>query len=313
LAACDGTQSALDPHGVDAARILDLMLLMTVAGTIIFVVVCVLALRAYLAPQTAARLPKRAMVIGGGIAFPTAALALFMFYELGVLLRVNAALPDDALRIEVIGRQFWWEVRYRQPDGAVDFVTANEIVLPAQSAAELLLVGGDVIHSLWIPSLTGKMDLIPGRTNRLSLLTEDPVVLRGQCAEFCGAQHALMAFDVEVLSPEAFERWREGQRNSATTPVVDLLAEGREAFLASGCGACHTVRGTPANGELGPDLTHLGGRRSLAAGSFPNNAGTLAGWISDAQHLKPGNGMPSFDTLDGRTVRMIATWLASLR
>ena len=310
---CDGVQSALDPRGVDAARILDLTVVMTVAGTIFLVLVTVLALQAYLAPRMAARLPKRGMVIGGGIVFPTITLALFLFYELGVLLRVNAALPDDALRIEVVGRQFWWEVRYRQPDGSLDFVTANEIVLPAQSAAELLLVGADVIHSLWIPSLTGKMDLIPGRTNRLSLLTEDPVVLRGQCAEYCGTQHTLMAFDVEVLPSAAFEAWLARQRSPAIEPVVDLLGEGREAFLTSGCGACHSVRGTPADGELGPDLTHVAGRRSLAAGSFPNNVGTLAGWIADAQHLKPGNGMPSFDTLDGRTVRLIATWLASLR
>jgi cytochrome c oxidase subunit II len=313
LTACGGRQSALRPEGPEAAAILDLTLLMTVAATVILIVVCVLALLAYLAPHIAGRVPGRGLVIGGGVAFPTIALTLFLFYELGVLLRVNRALPDEALRIEVIGRQFWWEIRYRQQDGALDFVTANEVVLPAHSAAEVLLVGADVIHSFWIPSLTGKMDLIPGRTNRLSLLTADPVVLRGQCAEYCGAQHALMAFDVEVLAPEAFEGWRERQRTPAQEPVVDLVAEGRAAFLASGCSACHTVRGTPADGGIGPDLTHVGSRRSLAAGSFPNNIGTLAGWISDSQHLKPGNAMPSFDTLDGRTVRSIATWLASLR
>jgi cytochrome c oxidase subunit II len=173
-------------------------------------------------------------------------------------------------------------------------------------------MSADVLHSFWIPSLTGKMDLIPGRRNRLTVATAEPIVLRGQCAEYCGTQHALMAFDVEVLAPEEFELWRVAQRAPAVEPVVPFLAEGRAAFLAAGCGACHAVRGTPADGRIGPDLTHVGGRRSLAAGSFPLNTGTLAGWIADAQHLKPGNGMPSFETLDGRTIRAIATWLASL-
>jgi cytochrome c oxidase subunit 2 len=157
------------------------------------------------------------------------------------------------------------------------------------------------------------MDLIPGRTNRLALRTQGPAVLRGQCAEYCGQQHALMAFDVEVLPADAYERWQEVQRAPAMEPVVALLAEGRDAFIASGCGACHTVRGTTADGTLGPDLTHVGGRPTIAAGSFPTNAGTIAGWIVDAQALKPGNAMPSFDLLDGRTVRAIATWLASLQ
>jgi cytochrome c oxidase subunit 2 len=313
LAACDGRQSALAPRGHDAALVLDLGLLMTAVGAAILVVVTALALLAYFAPGRAARFSTRSMVICGGVLFPTVTLGVLLFYELGVLARVNSAATADALRVEVIGRQFWWEMRYRDPTGDVDFVTANQIVLPADSSAEFELVSVDVIHSFWIPSLAGKMDLIPGRINRLSLATGKPVVLRGQCAEYCGAQHALMALDVEVLSEPEFALWREIQRAPAVEPVVPLLTEGREAFLASGCGACHTVRGTPADGTLGPDLTHVGSRPSIAAGSFPNNAGTLAGWISDAQHLKPGNAMPSFDRLDGRTVRAIATWLASLR
>ncbi len=313
LAACDGRQSALAPRGDDAALMLDLGTLMTLVGAPILVLVMALALLAYLLPDRSWRLPRRGMLIGGGVVFPTATLAVFLFYELGVLAQVNRPLPASALRIEVIGHQYWWEMRYRAPGGEIDFVTANEVVLPADASAELELVAADVIHSFWIPSLGGKMDLIPGRTNRLSLITADPVVLRGQCAEFCGAQHALMAFDVSVLSRPDFARWLETQRSPAIEPVVEFVAEGRAAFLASGCGACHTVRGTPADGKLGPDLTHVGGRRSIAAGSFPNNAGTLAGWISDSQHLKPGNAMPSFDRLDGRTVRAIATWLASLR
>ncbi|MGE3291122.1 MAG: c-type cytochrome [Geminicoccaceae bacterium] len=286
---------------------------MTLAGAAILAVVTALALLAYVAPGRAARISTRRMVLGGGVLFPTVTLGVLLFYELGVLARVNSALPADALRIEVIGRQYWWEMRYRDLNGDIDFVTANEVVLPAHSYAEFELVSPDVIHSFWLPGLAGKMDLIPGRTNRLSLATGEPVVLRGQCAEYCGTQHTFMAFDVEVLSEAEFEVWREKQRAPAVEPAAALLRDGQAAFLASGCGACHTVRGTPANGTIGPDLTHIGSRRTIAAGAFPNNTGTLAGWISDAQELKPGNPMPSFDRLDGRTVRAIATWLTSLR
>jgi cytochrome c oxidase subunit 2 len=267
----------------------------------------------YLRPGGRWRLPQRGLVVGGGVVFPTASLGMFLFYELGVLAQVNQPLPADALRIEVIGHQYWWEVRYRDVRGGLDFATANEIVLPAHGAVELELVAEDVIHALWILGLGGKMDMIPGRTNRLSLRTAEPVVLRGQCAKFCGAQHALMAFDVEVLGQAEFEGWRDRQRGPAREPETTLAAQGRELFLASGCGACHTVGGTSAAGRLGPDLTHLGGRSTIAAGSFPNEATALAGWIAGAQHLKPGNAMPSFDQLDGETLLAIVAWLRHLR
>jgi cytochrome c oxidase subunit II len=254
-------------------------------------------------------LPPRVMLVGGGIVFPLVTLVGLLIWEIGVLARMNPPPDAKTLQVEVIGYQYWWEVRYPGHQAAV---TANEVVLPAHSRIEFLLRSPDVIHSFWIPNLGGKMDLIPGRENRLTLETAGPVVLRGQCAEYCGDQHALMAFDVEVLELPEFELWLARQQAPAATPRIPDLEEGRDAFLANGCGACHTVRGTPAAGRLGPDLTHVGSRRTIAAGAFPNNVGTLGGWIAAAQHLKPGNRMPSFDQLDGRTLRLMATWLASL-
>jgi cytochrome c oxidase subunit 2 len=313
LAGCGGRQSALLPRGEHAAEVFHLTLVMTLAGALILTLVTILVVLGLLGGSgVRRRLPGRRLLVGGGIVFPVVTLTLLLVWEIAILARLDPPADDGTLRVEVTGHQYWWDVRYLGPAGA-EVTTANELALPAGSKVELALRTADVLHSFWIPSLGGKMDLIPGRTNRLTLTTGDPVVLRGQCAEFCGAQHALMAFDVEVLPPAGFAAWLEQQRSPAAAPTAPLLAEGRDAFLASGCGACHAVRGTPAAGRLGPDLTHVGGRRTIAAGSFPTNVGTLAGWIADAQHLKQGNRMPSFGNLDGRTLRAIAAWLGSLK
>ena len=313
LAGCDGEQSALAPRGDHAEAVHQLTVTMTAGGTLILLLVCALTAYAFLRdPDRRGWLGSRQPVVWGGIAFPLVVLTALLVWELRLLSRLNAQPDDDTLRIEVTGYQYWWRMRYRLPDGT-DFETANEIVLPAHGRVELLLATADVIHSLWIPSLAGKMDLIPGYTNRLAFDTDEPASLRGQCAEFCGLQHGLMAFEVTVLPRPEFTAWVLRQQQPAIEPRVPELVAGREAFIASGCGACHAVRGTEANGTIGPELTHLGTRRLLAAGSLPNNAGTLAGWIADSQHLKPGNAMPSFSVLDGPTLRAIATWLASLR
>jgi cytochrome c oxidase subunit 2 len=171
----------------------------------------------------------------------------------------------------------------------------------------------DVIHSFWVPSLAGKLDMIPGHVNAYRFAATRPGVYRGQCAEYCGAQHALMAFYVVAMAREEFETWYADQVAPAPEPILPLLAKGKALFLENGCGACHTVRGTLADGKLGPDLTHVGSRLSLAAGTFPNNRGTLAGWIASAQHLKPDNLMPSFGNLQGEELRAIAAYMDSLK
>jgi cytochrome c oxidase subunit 2 len=174
------------------------------------------------------------------------------------------------------------------------------------------VTAADVIHSFWIPNCGGKIDMIPGRINRMNFTAERPGVYRGACAEFCGAQHARMALDVVALDPAEFESWRRRQAEPARPPSDPFLERGRGLFIRGGCGSCHAVRGIGADGLVGPDLTHVGSRASIGAAQFPNNVGTLAGWIADTQHLKPGVRMPSYGMLPGEDLRAIAAYLGSL-
>ena len=217
---------------------------------------------------------------------------------------MQAPIEPGALRIEVTGEQWWWRVRYLDAQGAPDFETANEIRIPAGRPVLLELKSADVIHSFWVPSLAGKLDMVPGRTNRLRLLASRPGEYRGQCAEYCGGPHAFMALFVVAEEAAQFERWAEGQRKPAAAA---------NALFTAHCGSCHTVRGTQAAGALGPDLTHVGSRLSIGAGLLPNNAGALAGWIASSQHLKPGNLMPSFRHFSGEELRAMASYLQTLK
>lgn len=310
LAGCDGPQSALQAGGRDAEAILELTLVLFVGGGTIFL--AVMALAGYAVFARPERFPgARFWVIGGGIVFPIVTLTALQVYEFAVARRLSAPAGPDALRIEVTGHMWWWDVRYG--DGPDQLRTANEIVIPAGRPVEFTVKAADVIHAFWVPGLGGKIDMIPGHANRLVLVGEKPGVYRGQCAEYCGAQHALMAFDVIVEPPDRFEAWLANQRRPAAESADPALAAGRDAFLSLGCGACHTVRGTEAAGVTGPDLTHVGGRRQLAAGTLPNGAEALAGWIAGAQHIKPENRMPSFPIADGDRLRAAAAWLESLK
>jgi cytochrome c oxidase subunit 2 len=264
------------------------------------------------APERRRRFGSNGFIIGGGIVFPMVTLTVLLAYGLSVSARDDERPGTAPLRIDVIAQQWWWRVRYLDDAGELAFVTANEIRIPVGRPIELTLTSGDVIHSFWAPNLAGKLDAIPGIVNRLRLQADAAGVFRGQCAEFCGPAHALHAFYVVAQTPEEFAAWFERQRQPARPPDTAVLRRGRELFLANGCGGCHTVRGTPAGGTIGPDLTHVGGRRSLAGGILPNNAGTMAGWIADSQTLKPGNHMPSFKTLDGESLRALAAYLESL-
>ncbi len=311
LAACEGRQSALSPAGDNAAAIFDLSIVLVAGATVIFAGVMALALYAVVARPE--RFPgARAWVIGGGIVFPVVTLTALQVYEFAVARRLPTAGPDT-LRVEVTGYMWWWEVRYpgAGPDGGVR--TANEIRIPVGRPVEFVVQAADVIHSFWVPRLAGKIDMIPGHVNRLTVVATEPGWYRGQCAEYCGAQHALMALDVVAEPPERFDAWLAEQARPAPEPADVALAAGRDAFLALGCGACHRVGGTRAQGTLGPDLTHVGGRLALAAGTLPNGAGALAGWIAGAQHVKPENRMPSFDVVDRETLHAVALWLESLK
>ncbi|MEW5728411.1 MAG: c-type cytochrome [Pseudomonadota bacterium] len=249
---------------------------------------------------------ERAIAIGTGLT--AAVLAGLLVTSSLVGARVSAPGDGDPLRIEVFGRLWWWEVRY-PGTGAV---LANEIRLPAGRPAEIALVSDNVIHSFWVPGLAGKLDMVPGHSNLLRVTPAELGVYRGQCAEFCGTQHALMAFVVVVQPPAEFARWLAVQAEPAAEPADAQAARGQALFLASGCGACHTVRGIPADGRVGPDLTHVGSRLTIGAGILPQNVGTLGGWVANSQAIKPGNAMPAFDHFSGEQLRAIAAWLAGL-
>jgi cytochrome c oxidase subunit 2 len=306
-------QSALDAaQGSAAAHIHELGLALYVGGGLILALVLGLALYGvYGAPGKIT--PKR-WLIGGGVTFPVAVLtALFMYaWDIGEALHAHGS--PDALRIHVIGKQWWWEVRYEQNDGRyADVVVANELHIPVNRPVDIFLTTDDVIHSFWVPSLAGKVDMIPGRINHLQVNTQEPGIYRGQCAEFCGAQHALMAFHVIAEPQDRFEAWLSLQSQAADIPTDPDISRGRELFFRGGCATCHAIRGTEANGRLGPDLTHIGSRHSLAAGTLRNHIGTMAGWIAGPQDLKAGSLMPNSDSFTGPELRTLSAWLEALK
>jgi cytochrome c oxidase subunit 2 len=197
-----------------------------------------------------------------------------------------------AVTIEVIGHQWWWEVHYPDPVSSNLVVTANEIHIPVGTPVVLNSTSQDVIHSFWAPNIQGKRDLIPGRLTTIWFQADREGVFRGQCAEFCGHQHAHMAFLIVAEAPEKFQEWLRLQRRPSVKPIDEIASRGQHVFLSHTCVMCHSIRGTDAGSKNGPDLTHIASRSTLAAGTIPNNRGYLAGWILDSQHIKPGNRMP---------------------
>lgn len=312
LGACDGVQSTLAPSGPAARDLARLWWIMAGGALLIwaFVIGCAIY-AARIRPTAHENFAGTAFIVGGGVVLPVIVLSALLTYSF-LLAREPVAVPGEHLRIEVIGKRWWWEVRYFPPGADQPVIGANEVRLPAGQPVEVSLRSTDVIHSFWIPNLAGKTDMIPGRVNRMVIQADAPGAFRGQCAEYCGGPHALMAFYAVAMTPEEFEAWLEREARPAPVAEEPFLVEGAELFLASGCGACHAIRGTPADGQLGPDLTHVGGRMSLAAGILPNNVGTLAGWIAGSQDIKPGNEMPSFNTFSGAELRALAAYLESL-
>jgi cytochrome c oxidase subunit 2 len=293
-------QSTFHPNSAEAAAASELAWLLIGGAAAIFVVVMALAAAAvWWRPAWLGR--HRAILIGG-VAFPASVLCGLLVYSLTVARAIHGD-ETPSVRIEVVGHQWWWRVRYLDPAGRVEFETANEIRVPIGRRIEIALASADVLHSFWVPNLSGKLDMIPGRSHPLRFTAREPGVFRGQCAEYCGGPHAQMALYVVAERDDAFERWRERQRE----PAVGM----NDTFLAH-CAVCHTVRGTHAKGTLGPDLTHVGSRVSLGAGILPNNRGTLAAWIVSNQHVKPGNLMPAFGMFEGETLDRLAVYLHGL-
>lgn len=313
LAGCGGRQSALDPAGRGAERIADLFWWMTGGALVIWAVMVALAIYAIWSRREAhTERQAKLIIVGGGVAFPTVTLAGLLTYGLAMLPALLAPAPEGSLKIAVSGEQWWWRVRYLPPDGE-PVELANEIRLPVGEPVEFQLESPDVIHSFWIPPLGGKVDMIPGRKTRLVLQPTRTGTLRGVCAEYCGSAHALMAFDVVVVEKAEFATWLARQREPAVESAGPLAAQGRELFLANGCGACHTIRGTDARGVVGPDLTHAGNRTSIGAGTLRNERDDFLRFITHTEKLKPGVHMPSFDILEESGLQAMAAYLESLK
>ena len=308
-------QSILEPATDSARRVADLWWLMFWMGTVIFVVVMLLLLYAVArgrggkADSDLSNKSRQSMVLTGGVAVPLVVLAIVFGYTLHTLTGLADDRESSELTVEVVGHQFWWEVRYPNED----VVTANEIHIPVGQPVEFKLTSADVIHSFWVPELYGKVDMMPGTTTSLTITADEPGRYRGQCAQLCGVQHANMALYVIADEPDAFGTWLDQQSQVAQEPAEGSVIErGEEVFLSSACVYCHSVRGaSAATGDVGPDLTHLASRETLAAGTLPNTTGNLAGWIVDPQHIKPGNLMPAVN-LDSEELQALLAYLNSL-
>jgi cytochrome c oxidase subunit II len=298
------TPSVLSPHGVGAARIAELWWVMLALGTAIFLLVVGLLFAALLrgqrgtnttAPDSSGGDVARNWPILGGIVLPLVVIGIVFGYSIHTLAAIENPQAKPAVKIEIVGRRWWWEVKY--PDQGV--TTANEIHIPVGAPVQVQLQSADVIHSFWVPELHGKMDLIPTRINNITLQADQVGVYRGQCAEFCGLQHAHMGFMVVVQSKDDFNKWLSAQQQPAAAPNDPSAVQGQQVFMNTGCVFCHTVKGLDdkeidrSSIDLGPDLTHIASRLTIAGASVAENRGNLAGWIVDAQHVKPGSLMPN--------------------
>jgi cytochrome c oxidase subunit II len=307
LAACNRQQSALSPFGEEADAIRTMTAVLVAGATVIALAVAALGWRATHAPD-GEMTQERGMrlILWGGAIVPTVVLTALLLFALPAMRPRPVAAGD--LRIRATGEQFWWRVDYRLP-GQAPVTSANEVRVPVGRTVLFELVGGDVIHSFWIPGLAGKMDMIPGRLNRLPVRATRAGRFRGQCTEFCGLGHALMAFDVVAMEPAAFDRWLAAERG----PARAVEAPGRALFAAYGCGGCHAVRGEGHAGTIGPDLTRMGARATLAAGMLPPREDVLARWIRHPEAFKPGVRMPAYPHMPDGDAVAIARWLRGLR
>lgn len=313
-----GTPSVLEPQGA-AISIADLWWLLAGLGGAIFVLVMLylaFALwrgraRRLASPNDPLPVASRASirpVILGGIVLPLLVLPVVTLAALRTLRVISAFVAPDLLTIEVIGQQWWWEVRYP----AHGFETANEIHIPVGQPVAIELRSDNVIHSFCVPELHGKLDLIPGRTNRFVIQADEAGEYRGLCAEFCGVQHANMMFLVIAQPADEFAAWLAQQQQPAPPPTTEIAQAGHAIFMAQTCLNCHAINGTAATGDLGPDLTHLASRRTLGAAMISNNLGNLGGWVANPQHIKPGNLMPATDGLTGAELQALLAYLQTL-
>lgn len=309
---CAGPTSILEPQSPAAAQIANLWWIYLALGVLVWLIVTALVILALVRTRPDMEAPPARFLQGdtpiviGGVAIP-AVILIFLFLVTINTLRALPTAQPDALEIRVTGLQWWWRVYY--PAAAA--TTANEIHIPVGQPVRILLDTDDVIHSFWVPRLHGKVDMIPGKTNTLVLQADAAGEYIGECAEFCGTQHAKMQLRLIAQPADEFEEWLARQAEPAPTPPEGELREGQQIFLGSACVYCHAIRGTNASGVIGPDLTHLASRRTLAAGTVPNTRGYLAGWITDPHGIKPGNRMPP-TFMEAADLQILLAYLESL-
>ncbi|HEX2282431.1 MAG TPA: cytochrome c oxidase subunit II [Thermomicrobiales bacterium] len=314
-ASCEDAPSALDPSGPGAETIAGLWWLMLILATIValvtftFLGIALWRSRQGRPVEKPLGLDGQHFVILAGAIVPTAILLFLTVSTLDVMADLDEPPEPPSHVIEITGWMWWWEVVY--PDAGV--VTANEIHIPAGQTVELRLTSADVIHSFWVPEISGKIDLMPGSENTFWIKADEPGIYRGQCAEFCGVQHALMAKLLIVQEPEEYQAWLEHMAQPAPTPTEPVQQHGLDVFMQSQCRFCHTIRGTDARGDVGPELTHLMSRQTLGAVTIRNSTGNLAAWVADPHQFKPGVKMPAFvDDIVGEDFQALIAYLASL-
>jgi cytochrome c oxidase subunit 2 len=251
----------------------------------------------------------------GGLAIPG---VVFLGFLVAALVIMQTANPGGHTHhgghadLKITGHQWWWEVDYLAPTPSEQITSANELHIPVGHPVTIQLASADVIHSFWIPNLQGKVDLIPGFPNQITISAREPGTYLGQCAEYCGSQHARMRLTVIADAPADYAAWRQREARDATIPMTSQQRRGREVFETGPCALCHTIRGTQARGRIGPDLTHLASRHGLAASSFPLQPAYLAAWALHAQSLKPGVQMPDLTMLTGSDLNALLAYLGSL-
>jgi cytochrome c oxidase subunit II len=319
------SQDALHAAGPQAAHIVDLWNLTVWISIVVFTaILAATAWAIWRSPRADAQTPPDVSGLSRrepgpvrhviwAITISIVLLFVLLVASVGTDRALAALVLRDAVHIEVTSHQWWWSARYDDPkDASRMFTVANELHIPAGRPVILTLHSSDVIHSLWVPNLAGKKDLIPGRTATLTLRADKPGVYRGQCAEFCGAQHAWMAFTVTADPPEQYEKWANSQRAPSAKPYDDLTRRGQQVFMGSTCVMCHAIGGTEASGQQGPDLTHLASRRTLAAGTLPNDSQHLASWITQPAAHKPGVNMPAH-AFSPEDLQALVAYLGSLQ
>lgn len=331
LTACESVESTFNAHGPAAHHIAGLSESMTILFLVTIVIMWLLfgiafyRHRGSLAEhQPIAAGGGEMWIVVGGLAIPLIVLCVLFVLGLGLLRDFpihgmhGMAMNVDMARsmkpeIRIVGHQWWWEIQYLNDDVSKQFTTANELHLPVGRAVNIEVETRDVMHSFWIPALHGKVDLIPGMSNYIRLIASDPGEFTGQCAEYCGAEHARMRLLAVVQTPDEYEAWLDHQRQPGAAPTTNDAKQGEQIFLSGPCSMCHQVRGTQAGGRVAPDLTHIGSREMIAANVYENNDAYLEAWITHAQSLKPEAQMPNLTYFTGDELRDLVAYLRQLQ